>query len=69
MAFTERITGRAPESRGNGLKFVRQVVSNYALRLEFQTGNANLKLEKGTTNLNINESEQPTQGCFAIITF
>lgn len=39
-AFTERISGRAPERRGNGLKFVRRVLLNDGLDLSFCSGTA-----------------------------
>ncbi|MEI8347958.1 MAG: hypothetical protein WCG27_10865 [Pseudomonadota bacterium] len=32
MAFEKRISGRAPEKRGNGLKFVRQIINGNANR-------------------------------------
>ncbi len=46
-AFTEKLSGRAPENRGNGLKFVRSMVSENGLRLTFASGNATMTLEKG----------------------
>ncbi|PIX03362.1 hypothetical protein COZ78_00740, partial [bacterium (Candidatus Gribaldobacteria) CG_4_8_14_3_um_filter_42_11] len=38
VAFTKIISGRRPESRGNGLKFVKEVVMNNKISLFFQTG-------------------------------
>lgn len=69
VAFTEIISGRAPESRGNGLKFVRKVVSENPIGLLFQTGNAELILEKDSDILDIKESLEPFRGCLALITF
>ncbi len=40
VAFTEIISGRAPEKRGNGLKFVKKVVMENNLCLIFYSGNA-----------------------------
>jgi hypothetical protein len=41
IAFTKRITGRAPEKRGNGLKFVREIINEQEGRaLFFQTNGA-----------------------------
>ena len=69
VAFTEIISGRSPESRGNGLKFVRKVVEENPLGLLFQTGNAELILAKESNVLDIKSSAQPFRGCLALITF
>lgn len=43
VAFTEQISGRAPENRGNGLKHVVRSLNQLpASRLEFTSGNAKL---------------------------
>ncbi len=68
-AFTEIISGRAPESRGNGLKSVRQVVADNEISLFFQTGNAQLKIKKKDSNLNIKKSKINFHGCLALIKF
>lgn len=69
VAFTEIISGRAPENRGNGLKFVRKIVSENPIGLVFQTGNAELLLAKESDELNIRSSPEPFRGCLASITF
>lgn len=69
VAFTELISGRAPEARGNGLKYVRGVVTNYDFKLFFQTGDAVLNLGKKDKNLNIEKSLNFVQGAFALINF
>ena len=69
VAFTERITGRAPESRGNGLKLVRKVITENPLTLDFRTGDAQLLLKKGEENVNVETYDQIFHGCFASITF
>ncbi len=69
VAFTETLSGRAPESRGNGLKFVRSVVTNNPIRLFFQTGDAFLKLQQGTQDIKINISERYVRGCLAVIEY
>ncbi|MBU3928070.1 MAG: MerR family transcriptional regulator [Bacteroidetes bacterium] len=70
VAFTERISGRAPESRGNGLKLVRKVVhENPSLTLDFRTGDARLILKEGDYDVNVETSDQFFRGCFASITF
>ena len=39
-AFTETLSGRASERRGNGLKFVRQVTQANNIEISFYSGNA-----------------------------
>lgn len=69
VAFTEVISGRSPENRGNGLKFVRKIVSENPIGLVFQTGSAELILAKDSNELNIRSSPEPFRGCLAFITF
>lgn len=69
VAFTEILTGRAPEHRGNGLKFVRKIVTENAWTLAFQTGDACLALRSGVTNLPIEKSMAPISGCFAVLSY
>ena len=69
VAFTEILSGRSPESRGNGLKFVRQVISENPLGLIFRTGDAELALAKESSKLNIMPSPEPFRGCLAFINF
>ena len=69
VAFTEIISGRAPESRGNGLKFVRKIVSENPIGLLFQSGDAELTLAKDSSDLDIKHSSEPFRGCLALITF
>jgi len=67
--FTEIISGRSPESRGNGLKYVREVITNNDINLFFQTGDAELKIKKGDSDLNIKKSSISFHGCLALIQF
>ncbi|OGK21296.1 hypothetical protein A3C23_02190 [Candidatus Roizmanbacteria bacterium RIFCSPHIGHO2_02_FULL_37_13b] len=69
MAFTETISGRYPESRGNGLKFVRSIIVKNPFSLCFQTGNAQLYLKYNDVELNIKQTETIINGCYAIINF
>ncbi|MBI2023540.1 MerR family DNA-binding transcriptional regulator [Candidatus Giovannonibacteria bacterium] len=69
VAFTEIISGRSPENRGNGLKFVSKIAAENPIGLLFQTGNAELILAKESTALNIRPSPKPFRGCLALITF
>lgn len=69
VAFTEILSGRSPESRGNGLKFVRKVVAENPIGLLFQSGDAELILAKDSSVLDIKHSLEPFRGCLALITF
>lgn len=69
VAFTEVISGRAPEERGNGLKFVRSVVAQYPIGLFFQSGDAELRMEATKPELQITRSSLMLRGCLARITF
>lgn len=68
VAFTEIISGRFPEQRGNGLKSVAQNILGSDVRLTFRTGDAELNLKKGDQELNITECET-FHGCFAVLKF
>ena len=69
VAFTEIVSGRAPEERGNGLKFVRQVVAENPISLLFRSGDAELRIKKNNNELFIARSHTAIRGCFAIIEF
>lgn len=69
VAFTEILSGRSPENRGNGLKFVRKIVAENPIGLLFQTGNAELILTKESGIIDIKSSAEPFRGCLALITF
>lgn len=69
VAFTEILSGRAPESRGNGLKYVRSVIAGNPISLFFQSGEAELNLNQNSLLLKIKKAEKPIHGCLAIIKF
>ena len=69
MAFTEIISGREPEARGNGLKYVRNVISKNPINLLFQTGDAKVNLHSGSRDLNIETAKQSIRGCLALISY
>ncbi len=69
VAFTEILSGRAPESRGNGLKYVREVIEKNPLSLFFQSGGAELTLNQNNLVLKIKKAKTPIQGCLAIVKF
>lgn len=69
VAFTETVSGRLPEARGNGLKFVRSVIIGNPFTLNFQTGDASLSLKEYDRNILISHVEEYISGCIAIIGF
>lgn len=64
VAFTEKISGRSPENRGNGLKFVKESVKNRSMDLTFVSGNAKAELNE---KMLIKETDQKITGCLAIL--
>jgi len=66
VAFKEIISGRAPENRGNGLKFVQKVVMENSIDLFFQSGDAELVIDNNN-DLIITKSKMNIQGCLAKI--
>jgi excisionase family DNA binding protein len=68
-AFTEIISGRKPESRGNGLKYVRGVISKNPISLVFQSGDAKLILKGNSSDINIEIVAEKVRGCLALITY
>lgn len=64
-AFTKQISGRAPEKRGNGLKFVRGTILDDGVDLLFQSGTSQYSIlgkeEKWNT------SKYNVQGCLAVV--
>ncbi len=69
VAFTQIVSGRAPEERGNGLKFVRKVVQENAINLTFQSGDAELIVVGKSSELPIKGAATSIRGCFAVIDF
>lgn len=67
-AFTEIITGRAPEERGNGLKFVRKAAAMAQMQIFFQSGSATAHIASEKKDVKIEKSEKTLRGCFASIT-
>lgn len=69
VAFTEVISGRAPEQRGNGLKFVVKALRQAQAGLRFWSGDAHLMLEPGASEPMIVASETVIRGCIAVINY
>ncbi|TSC87932.1 MAG: Uncharacterized protein G01um101416_247 [Microgenomates group bacterium Gr01-1014_16] len=69
VAFTETISGRLPEARGNGLKFVRSVIIENPFTLMFQSGDARLFLKENDKDIVVTQVEEYIRGCMAVIGF
>lgn len=69
VAFTEFVTGRAPEHRGNGLKYVLEALMQAGASLHFQSGDAILEIEKHEPKFRITNADAPIRGCLAMISF
>ena len=69
VAFTETISGRLPEARGNGLKFVRSIIIENPFTLFFQTGDACLNLKQHDKDVIIKKALKSINGCLATIGF
>ena len=69
VAFTETLSGRFPETRGNGLKFVRSIIIGNPFTLRFQTGDVYLYLKQNDRNVLVRQAESTISGCFATIGF
>ena len=69
VAFTETISGRFPETRGNGLKFVKSIIIDNPFTLYFQTGNAYLYLKQYDEDVVVREAKTAIGGCLAVIGF
>ncbi len=68
-AFTETVSGRFLEARGNGLKFVRQVIIDNPFTLFFQTGDAYLYLTQFDKDIVVKQAKTFIRGCFVQIGF
>ena len=65
LAFTEIISGRAPEQRGNGLKFVEAVVRSNGLKVFFYSNDGSYIVNNG-----LREGDtQPLHGVLAVLSF
>ena len=69
VAFTEFISGRAPEKRGNGLKLVREVVTEQPINLFFTSGDAEVRMQGSDKVFNVTRGQHIVRGCLAKIEF
>lgn len=65
IAFTEIVSGRSPEQRGNDLKFVKKVAEQFKIKINFFSGLAQCEIENGITNFSETNTKIP--GTIAII--
>jgi len=68
-AFSRQISGRPSEGRGNGLKFVRRVVTTRPINLVFQTGDAVVELNQHKTDIDVKIVSESIRGCYAVISY
>ena len=69
VAFTEFISGRAPEKRGNGLKLVREVVTDQPIDLFYTSGDAEIRMNGSDKVFRVTRGERSVRGCLAKIEF
>ena len=69
VAFTEFISGRAPEKRGNGLKLVREVVIDQPINLFFTSGDAEVRMQGIDKVFRVTRGQGLVRGCLAKIGF
>ncbi|OGH88029.1 MAG: hypothetical protein A3J93_02555 [Candidatus Magasanikbacteria bacterium RIFOXYC2_FULL_42_28] len=67
VAFTEVISGRFPEQRGNGLKYVAKNIKANNFSLKFYSGNSSCEIIDN--QMTIKKTNQLTPGTLAIINF
>lgn len=68
VAFTQIISGRSPEQRGNGLKFVVNVLRERKWKLNFDSGRASLSIN-ADGKMKIESIKRNIHGCFAVIKY
>lgn len=69
VAFTEFVSGRAPEKRGNGLKLVREVVTDRPIDLFFTSGDAEVRMKGQNKAFRVTRGQHIARGCLAKIEF
>lgn len=67
VAFTEVISGRDPEKRGNGLKVVRAIAEKNPIGLTFRSGVSLVSIPKEPGPMRISQAKENVRGVFAII--
>lgn len=67
VAFTQQLSGRAPEQRGNGLKFVLESIVEKKWSMYYQSGIGCCIVDKG--NVIFTTGNLKVVGCLAILAF
>ncbi len=69
LAFTEMITSRSSEHRGNGLKYVKAALTQAGADLVFQSGDAVLEIKKGEKEFKMKKADRSVRGSLSLIQF
>ncbi len=69
VAFTEIITSRSSEHRGNGLKYVKEALTQAGAYLAFQSGDAVLEIRKEEQGFKIKKADRLIRGSLTLIQF
>jgi len=69
VAFREHVSGRAPEQRGNGLKFVHDVAIKYSVGVSLQSGTAVADIAKEKGRFEVELAGRNIRGTLAKITY
>lgn len=69
VAFREHVSGRAPEQRGNGLKFVHNVAVGYSLGISLHSGTAVAEIARDKGQFGVRLAERNVRGTITKITY
>jgi excisionase family DNA binding protein len=69
VAFTERLSGRFPEQRGNGLKFINNITTKNSIGVSLQSGTAVAEIAKLNGILKVNLADRYIRGTLSVITY
>jgi len=69
VAFTERVSGRAPEQRGNGLKFVNNIATKNPISVSLQSGTAAVEIAKQNGVLKVGLADRYIRGTLTAIKY
>ncbi|PIT98030.1 MAG: hypothetical protein COT71_02870, partial [Candidatus Andersenbacteria bacterium CG10_big_fil_rev_8_21_14_0_10_54_11] len=69
VAFTEIVSGRDPEKRGNGLKVVRRVTESGEIGLFFRSGLGKVEIPTAPGTMHISATDENIRGVYTVITF
>ena len=69
VAFTEHLSGRSPEQRGNGLKFVNNIATKNSIGISLQSGTAVAEIAKQNGTLKVGLADRYIRGTLSVITY